>query len=221
MHRSRSARKSCFPAHTVTLRGSTSWTSGLPQDRRDLVDGVELSSGDCHHQVVGGVVAQGQATAVEPVEGDDRRQGKPLVAVDKGMVTGYRVEQGRGLGIEVGVGILPEDGGLRSSHGRFEQAIVTHRVVVTKRSLGDEQQLRERKVDHSPSRLSASAYRGSSSSSTWPSNSDLLWFSMYSRMACRATSCIERCSSSERRRSASVSSSASLSVIAIRIWYHS
>ena len=70
-------------------------------------------------------------------------------------------------------------------------------------------------VDHSPSRLRASAYLGSSSSSTWSSNSDRLWFSMYSLMACRATSCMERCSSSERRRRASDSLSASLSVIAI------
>src|SRR5512135_2073515 len=38
---------------------------------------------------------------------------------------------------------------------------------------------------------------------------------MYSLMACRATSCMERCSSSERRRRASDSSSASLSVIAM------
>jgi len=34
------------------------WPSGLPEDRRYLVDGVKLSCGNRHHQVIGGVIGQ-------------------------------------------------------------------------------------------------------------------------------------------------------------------
>src|SRR6185437_1344160 len=89
----------------------------------------------------------------------------------------------RSLGIEVGIGVLAEHGGLRSRHRRLEQAVIAHRVVLAKSPLGHVKQLRERQVDHCPSRSRASAYLGSSSSSTWLSNSERLWFSMYSLMA--------------------------------------
>jgi len=43
------------------------------KDRGDVIYRVELSGGDVYHQVVGGIVGQRQAAAVEAVEGDKRR----------------------------------------------------------------------------------------------------------------------------------------------------
>jgi hypothetical protein len=45
--------------HGADLYRSATWTSGLPEDRRYLVDGVEFSGGNRHHKVIGGVVGQG------------------------------------------------------------------------------------------------------------------------------------------------------------------
>jgi hypothetical protein len=59
------------------------WTSGLPADRRHLVGGVEISAGNRQHKVISGVIGQGQAAAVQPAEGDDRRQRESLAAVDR------------------------------------------------------------------------------------------------------------------------------------------
>jgi mannose-6-phosphate isomerase-like protein (cupin superfamily) len=42
------------------------------EDRVDVIDRIELPGGDADHQVVGSVVAEGQAAAVEAVESDDR-----------------------------------------------------------------------------------------------------------------------------------------------------
>jgi hypothetical protein len=36
----------------------------MPEDRRYLVDGVDVSCGNCHHKAVGGVIGQRQAAAV-------------------------------------------------------------------------------------------------------------------------------------------------------------
>lgn len=69
----------------------------MPQHRRDFVDGVEFPGGDRNHKVVGSVVGQRQTASVESAEGDDRREGESLVAVDQGMVAGDRVEQRRRL----------------------------------------------------------------------------------------------------------------------------
>jgi len=68
------------------------WTSRLPQDGGYLIDGVEISGGNAHHEVVGGIIGQGQTAAVEPVEGDDRRKGESLVALDEGTAAGHRVD---------------------------------------------------------------------------------------------------------------------------------
>lgn len=81
-----------------------------------------MSGGDADHQVVRGVVGEGEAAAVDAVEGDDRGQPEALVAVDEGMVAGDGVQQGGGLGVQVRVGVLAERGGLRPGQGCFQEA---------------------------------------------------------------------------------------------------
>ena len=39
-------------------------------------------------EIVGLVIAQGEPVPIDSVEGDDRRQGEPLGAIDKGVVAG-------------------------------------------------------------------------------------------------------------------------------------
>jgi hypothetical protein len=180
-----------------------------------VVDVVEMPGGDADHQVIGLVIGQGQPAAVEAVERDDGGQREPLVAVDERVVAGDGMQQRGGLGIQVRVGILAERGRLRAGQGRVQQPVVAYRAARPERPLRDMEQFGQRRVDHWPSRSSASAYRGSPSSSTRSSSSARLWFSTYSRIACRATSCMDRCSRSARRRSAAVSSSVSLRVIAM------
>jgi len=43
---------------------------------------------DAHHQVIGGVVGKRETAAVEAVEGDQRREREPVVAVEQGVVPG-------------------------------------------------------------------------------------------------------------------------------------
>jgi hypothetical protein len=47
------------------------------------MNGVELAGGDLHDELVGGVVGQGEPTAVDTVEGDQRCQCETLVAIGK------------------------------------------------------------------------------------------------------------------------------------------
>ena len=111
------------------MRRTSSWRTWLPEDRCYLIDGVDLSGGYRHHEFVGSVIRQGQAAAVKPVEGDNRRQGEPLVSVDQGMVASDRWRRCCSLAVQVRVGVLPEYRRLRPRHRSFEQAIITHRVV--------------------------------------------------------------------------------------------
>jgi hypothetical protein len=87
---------------------------GLLEDGPDGVGGVELPGGGAHHQAIGLVVGQGQPAAVKAVERDDRSERKPLVAVDERAVPGDGVQQRRGLGVQVRVGILAQRGRLRT-----------------------------------------------------------------------------------------------------------
>src|SRR6266702_5472216 len=153
------------------------------ENRRDLLDLVQFACGDLHDQIVGLVVGERQAAAVEAVEGDRRCEREPLVAVDQGMVACQRVQQRGCLGIEGRVGVLAERRGLGAGEGGFEQPVIADRNPRPEDAPGDVQQFRERQVDHWPSRSSASAYLGSSSSSTLSSSSARLWFSTYSRIA--------------------------------------
>ena len=66
---------------------------------------TERDTGHVHDELVGIVVGQRKAVAVDSVEGDRCGEGEPLVAIDKGMVPGQRVQQGRRLGIQARVGI--------------------------------------------------------------------------------------------------------------------
>src|SRR5450755_3095317 len=136
------------------------------EDSGDLVSAVELPRGNVHHQIVGGVVVKRQAASVEAVEGDERGQREPLVAVDEGVITCQRVKQRGSLGIQRGIGVLAEGGGLRTCQSGFQQAVVAYRITRSECALGDVEQLRQRQEDHWPSRSRASAYRGSSLSRT-------------------------------------------------------
>jgi hypothetical protein len=88
-----------------------------------------MPGGDADHQIVGGVVGEGEASAVEAVEGDDCGQRQSLVAVDEGVVAGDGVQQGGGLGVQIRVGVLAERGGPGPGQGRLEQPVVADRVV--------------------------------------------------------------------------------------------
>ena len=50
--------------------------------------------------------------AVQAVERDERGEPEPLVAVDERVVAGDGVQQRGGLGVQIGVGVLAERGGL-------------------------------------------------------------------------------------------------------------
>src|SRR5690606_22862341 len=130
------------------------------------------------------------------------------------MIARQRVHQCGRLLIKARVRLPTERGCLRAGQRCPEQAEVPYPDVTTEHVLGHAQQVAQRQVDHSASRRSASAYRGTSSSSTRSSRSARLCCSTYSRIACRATSCMERPSSAARWRSASDSSSLSRKVIA-------
>ncbi len=70
---------------------------GALQDRRDFLDLVQLTRGDLHDQLVGLVVGERQAAAVQAVEGDHRGEREPLVAVDQGMVAGQECSSAAAL----------------------------------------------------------------------------------------------------------------------------
>ena len=55
----------------------------------DIVYGIELPGGDVHHQFVGGVIGEREPSAVEAVEGDERGEREPLIAVDQGVISCY------------------------------------------------------------------------------------------------------------------------------------
>ena len=59
----------------ITRLAASALVTGLGcglKDRGDVVCGVEPPGCDVDYQVVGGIVGQGQAAAVEAVEGDER-----------------------------------------------------------------------------------------------------------------------------------------------------
>ena len=76
---------------------------GAQENRRDLLDLVKFARSDLHDQVVGLVISERQAAAVQAGEGDHRGQAQPLVAIDQGVVASQRVQQGGRLGIPVSV----------------------------------------------------------------------------------------------------------------------
>src|SRR4051794_40274794 len=71
-------------------RSAPGHRAGL-QAAGDARDVVELPSGDRHDQLVSLVVGQRQPKSVQAEEGDGRREGEPLVAIDKRAVAGDRV----------------------------------------------------------------------------------------------------------------------------------
>jgi len=88
---------------------------GALENHRDLLDLVKLARGDLHDQIVGLIISERQAAAVQPAEGDHRREPELFVAVDQGMVARQRVQQRGRLGIEGRVGILAERRRLRGA----------------------------------------------------------------------------------------------------------
>lgn len=51
------------------------------QDGGNVIHRVELTGGDLHHEIVGGVVGEREPTSVDPVRRDEGGQGEPLVAI--------------------------------------------------------------------------------------------------------------------------------------------
>ena len=84
---------------------SLTWLGCRGKDGGDVIHRVELAFGNGHDEFVSFVVGQRETAAVDSVEGDGRGQGKPLVAVDEGVVPGQRVQERGGLGIKSGVGV--------------------------------------------------------------------------------------------------------------------
>jgi hypothetical protein len=78
-----------WPGAGVLMAGR----GGALENRRDLFNLVKLARGDLHDQIVGLVISERQATAVQPVEGNHRREPEPFVAVDQGMVACQGVQQ--------------------------------------------------------------------------------------------------------------------------------
>ena len=76
---------------------------------------VQFARGDLHDQIVGLVVGERQAAAVQAVEGDYPGKREPPVAVDQGMVACQRMKQRPCLLVDIRVGVLSEGGRLRSS----------------------------------------------------------------------------------------------------------
>jgi hypothetical protein len=87
------------------------------ENRRDFLHLVKFACGDLHDQVIGLVIGERQAAAVEAVEGDRRCECEPFVAVDQGMVARQRVQQRGCLGVEGRVGVLAERRGLGAGEG--------------------------------------------------------------------------------------------------------
>jgi hypothetical protein len=81
---------------------------GALENRRDLLNLVKLARGDLHDQIVGLVVGERQAAAVQAIEDNHRLEPEPFAAVDQGTVACQRVQQRGGLGIEGRVGTLAE-----------------------------------------------------------------------------------------------------------------
>jgi len=81
---------------------------GIGEPGGDLLDRVERALGHGHNQVIGFIVGQGQAPAVNTVESDDPSQAQSLIAVDQGVIAGQRMQQRRGLGVKVRVRVAAE-----------------------------------------------------------------------------------------------------------------
>jgi len=92
-----------MPSQREPAGTSEAGNGGGLDNRRDLLHLVQFARGDLHDQVVGLVISERQAAAVQAVEGDHRGQAQPLVAIDQGVVASQRVQQGGRLGIPVSV----------------------------------------------------------------------------------------------------------------------
>ena len=86
---------------------------GIGELGGDLLDRVERALGHGHNQVIGFVVGHGQSPAVHTVESNDPGQAQSLVAVDQRVIAGQRMQQSRGLRVQVRIGIAAECGCLR------------------------------------------------------------------------------------------------------------
>lgn len=74
---------------------------GVLQDGRDVVHGVEFADRDTHDKVIGIVAGEGEPAPVDAAEGDECRQREPPAAAGQDVVPGQRVQQRRGLRIQV------------------------------------------------------------------------------------------------------------------------
>src|SRR4051794_16824175 len=186
----------------------------------DLSHLVDLSGSDSDDEFIGGVVVWVELHAVLREEDVGRQPRKALVAIDKRVVAGERVQQRARLGEEVGIRVLPEHTCAGAVNGGLEQADITDFDRAPDGDARNAQRLLDREVAcHSPRRRSRSAKRSapraamrSVSSSSWVRR-------RYSSRAETATCCMLRPSRSARARSAAAWSSVSRSVIAMSRWY--
>src|SRR5580698_1572045 len=116
-----------------------------------------MTSGNAYDELISLVVGESEATSVHAVEGDGRRQGEPLVAVDERVIPGERVQERGGFCIGARISIFAKGSSLRPGKRRFQQSDVANRGLLTQDPAGHVQQLRQRQEDHWPSRSSASA----------------------------------------------------------------
>ena len=158
--------------------GSSVGLAGVLEPLRELGDVDQLAAGPGDDEVVGHIVGHRQPAAVQAVEGDDGGQPQPLVAVDEGVVPHDGVQQCGGLVVQRGIGVGTERRGTRTSRAGLQKSDVADLDRRTGGPFRDVQQILDVEEDHLPSRANASAYRGSSPSSTESSSSRLLVRSM-------------------------------------------
>ena len=86
----------------------------------------QLGCSDADDKVVRRILRGPHGKPVQAAEDDDRHPGKTIVAVDQSLISRQRLEQNCGLGVQVGVGVLTEQVGLRAVCCRVQQAQIPY-----------------------------------------------------------------------------------------------
>lgn len=92
---------------------------------RNVVVGLAAGKGD--HHVVGVVVRCLELHAVQAVEDDDCKPTQSLVPIDQRMVDDDRLQESAGSGVDVGVGVAPQNAGAWTVGCGVQQAKVLDR----------------------------------------------------------------------------------------------
>jgi len=124
---------------------------------RDIRNVVKAPGSNVHDEFVGLIIGSGQASPVHTMEGDQRSETQPLIAVNHAVGAGKGARQRRGLLVETAVGIPFQRARARTGQRRLEQPLVTDRHVSPEGPLPDVEEVRVGEIDHFPRRSSASA----------------------------------------------------------------